>query len=570
MDDNLATVADIYRDHLAATYKEFLLTARVNILVVVDTEISLGTGSGVFGIGRLIKLLRDTQVGCTRFNVTIARRSTVSPMVTNASPADNQPTYEGFRFDAAVGGKTVLDSYHEVWLYGFKPDNLGGPDSNINQPGALPLSNNELEALARWMNEKQGGLFATGDHDYLGASMCHRIPRVGTMRKWTNADGVPPIGGLDRIDTNRPATPGQADIAGSPDVMPFDNQSDTVPQKIEWVAWQQHQHGHFLVHKRPHPVLCHPTLGPIDVMPDHPHEGCMFRENEIDLAAAYSFNGYSGPEYPGSGSSQPRPRIIAWGNTLPDPPYNHQKGDSPAKHFPMISVYDGHIADVGRVASDSTWHHHLDINIHDLELAADPTAWQKISRYFINLAVWLAPPGRYRAHCFFDFVKAHFEYVGMLEYHPKVEAAQVGAIARKHLALHYGPCWVTAFVLDWLKEFNRKLHERILVEFFPGGPVIGPDGPRPSPCLSCPPWSVIEDTLLGHMALTTRELALELRRSFEGGERRAFKLDAFQPLMFKGLEQGWNEITRLMESDTKRLREVFAPVKAEPRIEAAE
>ncbi|MGF1593384.1 MAG: hypothetical protein ACFCUW_08905 [Kiloniellaceae bacterium] len=568
MDDNLIAVADIYRDHLAIAHKEFLLTARIRILVVVDTEISLTSGPGVFGIGRLVKLLRDTKAGCTRFDVTLARRSTVSPMVTAPNPSDTQPKYDGFRFDATAGGKPVIDGYDEIWLYGFKPDNFDGPDSNITQPGALPLSDGELETLTRWMNERQGGVFATGDHDYLGASMCHRIPRVGSMRKWTNADGVPPIGGPTRIDTNRPATPGQADIGGSPELIPNSVETDGIPQPIQWIAWQQHKHGHFVVHKRPHPVLCHPTLGPINVMPDHPHEGLCFTESEINLAANYAFNGYAGPEYPSSGGSQPGPRVIAWGKTLSDPPYDFAKGPHTAKNFPMISVYDGHVADVGRVAVDSTWHHHFDMNILGIEAAADPTNWQKISRYFVNLAVWLAPPGRYKAHCFFDFVKAHFEYVGMLELHPKIEPARVGHIFRDHLVRHYGPCWVTSFVLDWLRDFNRKLHERILVEFFDGP--IGPKGPRPEPCLSCPPWDFIEQTLLGHMALSTRELALELRRSFEAGERRKFQLEAFQPLMYKGLETGWRDLSRLMEHDSKRLRQVFQAVQAEPRIEAAE
>ena len=156
----------------------------------------------------------------------------------------------------------------------------------------------------------------------------------------------------------------------------------------------------------------------------------------------------------------------------------------------------------------------------------------------------------------------------MLEIHPKVEAARVGHIFRDHLLHHYGPCWVTTFVLDWLKEFNRDLHERILVEFFDGP--IGPKGPRPDPCLSCPPWDFIELTLLGHMALSTRELALELRKSFEAGERRKFKLDAFQPLMFKGLEKGWSEISERMGREAKQLRGTFAPIKSDRHIEAAE
>ncbi len=59
---------------------------------------------------------------------------------------------------------------------------------------------------------------------------------------------------------------------------------------------------------------------------------------------------------------------------------------------PMIAVYDGHQAGVGRVATDSTWHHWMDVNINAIK-AADNDDWKKISRYFINLAVWLNPPG---------------------------------------------------------------------------------------------------------------------------------------------------------------------------------
>ena len=164
-------------------------------------------------------------------------------------------------------------------------------------------------------------------------------------------------------------------------------------------------------------------------------------------------------------------------------------------------------------------------------------------------------------------MKAHFEYLGMLEIHPKVEPARIGHIVRDYLVLHYGPCWVTTFVLDWLRDFDRKLHERVLIEFFDGP--VGP-GPRPDPCLSCPPWDFVEQTLLGHMALATRELALDLRRPFEAGERRKFALDAFEPLMFKGVERGWHELSALMDKDVRRLQQVFAPLRPEQRFEAAE
>ena len=58
----------------------------------------------------------------------------------------------------------------------------------------------EVEAIAAWMNAG-GGVFATGDHALLGASMCHKIPRVRSMRKWTRAQGVPLFNGPDRHET---------------------------------------------------------------------------------------------------------------------------------------------------------------------------------------------------------------------------------------------------------------------------------------------------------------------------------------------------------------------------------
>ncbi|HXG64516.1 MAG TPA: hypothetical protein VNO70_05375, partial [Blastocatellia bacterium] len=397
----LTNVPDVYRDFLIKIHDKIRLFSTVKILVVVDTEISLTPGPAAFGVGRVIEFIRNTRVGCMRFNVTLARRSNAAPSI-NPSPAPNQPKYEGFRFDRKEpdGTTNTVDLFDEIWCFGFKPDNFGGPDANIFQPSAIPISDSELKVLTQWMNERQGGMFATGDHDYLGASMCSRMPRVGTMRLWTNADGVPPIDGPDRIDTNRPANAAQADIAGSPAVMPFDNQSDAVPQPIDWVAWSSIRIAPLTYRRRPHPVLCHPKHGPINVMPDHPHEGRCFDTKinpvtgmaEIKLDGAYDFLGYAGEEYPTVGGIRPTPTVIAYGTTLPDPPYNHAKGDSPAKRFPMISVYDGHRIDIGRVAVDSTWHHWMDINLTDLEAAADKMNWEKISRYFVNLAVWLAPP----------------------------------------------------------------------------------------------------------------------------------------------------------------------------------
>ena len=343
----------------------------VDILVVVDPAINVETVFDGFGIARVIKLIRETQIGCMRFRVDIARRGTGTPSI-NPNPSPTEPKYTDFRFNMTDGGDHVIDKYEQIWCFGFEPDNNGTlNDSPISAAHNFPTTNPELEVLDSWMTEKKGGLFGTGDHHYLGASMCHKIPRLGTMRRWTNADGAPPQGKTNdplapnRIDTLRP--PSSAYEPGGPNNPPLalrntPHQGDATIQPIQWERDQTVYTGRFYAQSRPHPVLCHPTLGPIDVMPDHAHEGLCVPEP--DLNAPKKFN--DEPEYPDAidGGAKPAPEIIAYGSNLGSPPYTFGKGPQPARsRNPMIAVYDGHRAGVGRVATDSTWHHWMDVNI---------------------------------------------------------------------------------------------------------------------------------------------------------------------------------------------------------------
>jgi len=229
------------------------------------------------------------------FHVDVALRSADAFSVV-ATPTGTNAKYLGFRFDSMLpDGSHVIDHYDEVWCFGVKPHAAFFPptnDADINAATSLPANDTELAVLTTWMNNK-GGVFATGDHDFLGAPMCGRIPRIGTMRAWTNAQGVPPINTSRRIDTNRPLT--ASEMAGR-DVIEFDRQSDALPQTIDWVPWVSVRHFYY-VQRRPHPVLCHPTLGPINVMPDHPHEGVVFDHvaqpdvglAKITLTGTYNF-----------------------------------------------------------------------------------------------------------------------------------------------------------------------------------------------------------------------------------------------------------------------------------------
>lgn len=515
-------IAEHYRHPVENMLLHWKLFTKPRILVVVDTEIGTDPAVG-FGVGRVIELIRSKRIGCVQFKVDIARRDGQAPAVVD-SPGPYDPNYVGFRFDMEHEGDLVIDDYHQIWCFGFKPDNFGGSDDRIDLPTSFPASDSELRMLSDWMDRTKGGLFGTGDHDYLGASMCHRIPRLGTMRRWTNADGVPPIGTSERIDTLRPPTPAyEPGAPGGPlDLGNGAHQGDLTPQPIKWSAWQWSYWPFFWLRKRPHPVLCHPTLGPIDVMPDHAHEGLCRPVSEIDLDREVTFDGETFAEYPDAvgGGAKPKPQVIAYGSTLGDPPYNFSKGAQPARaSFPMISAYDGHRAGVGRVVTDSTWHHWMDVNIDSLA-AADGNDWHKISRYFQNIALWLNPPG-----LLFDCFKAavlesHFHSVGLQEFRPGLKRRDLGRTLHSHLSALYGPCWVTERIWlalealgEWKLDFRPSLEPPDDLQGLPG---IDPDE--------------LEFEYLGSLVEASMPLAEEIRRAADKGPiNNEFRLDLEDP-----------------------------------------
>ena len=496
-----------FKRPLIELLKHWRLKNHVDILVVVDTEISTNPIDS-FGIASVIDLIRTKHVGCMHFHVDIALRNGQAPTVI-AAPGVHDPKYRGFRFNMMDGAVPVLDRYEQVWCFGFKPSNSGNQsDAEVNQSGAFPPNDAELSKLAQWMKDRKGGLFGTGDHHFVGASMCKPIPRLGTMRRWTNADGVPTQFFATRIDTLRPPSP--AYEPGAPGgLLAMSNtphQGDLTVQPIQWVAWQ-HNFWPFIFRKRPHPVLCHPTLGPINVMPDHAHEGLCVESAAIALGATYSFDGGGAqPEYPDAiaGGPKPAPQIIAYGSNLGDPPYNFAKGVQAARpKNAMISVYDGHLAGVGRVATDSTWHHWMDVNIDNLK-AANNDDWKKISRYFLNLAVWLTPPG-FSTSCFhLAVIASHLQYPGFQEYAANVPTLELGKALRAHLTYHYGPCWVTDRI--WELILVRKLLPFELLR----EPKLKFDFGRID-------WDILEDIVLGHYVEATFKPAEAVRRAASDG-----------------------------------------------------
>jgi hypothetical protein len=325
---------------------------QVRILMVTD-----GSGSfnhtDAFGLGRAIDIMKADPWYWVRFVITTAHRG--YPLDEDAYPG--LTLHKNFNFAAPPAG-LELDKFDEIWLFGVQSE-------GFNQLGAP-----EIAALTAYMNAG-GGVFATGDHSTLGASLCGDLPRVNKMRKWRNAGPAgmpPPQSGPNRHDTLRIGmTPGYQ----------FDDQSDGTPQPIHpkryydpfnFVAFRQRW--------RPHPVLCGRD-GIIDVLPDHMHEGEIVVPAALDPA-----------EFPGGVA----PEVIATAAVLSHQTPPSDFSFSTPKEFGVLGAYNGHLASVGRIVVDATWHHWFNINL--VGFADGDAGYEKIKNYFWNVGLWLAPTGK--------------------------------------------------------------------------------------------------------------------------------------------------------------------------------
>jgi len=498
----------------------------LKILIVVDGSIGFSTTG--FGLGLVVDTLRDPVYNYVRFEVTLADRD--GPASEDIDPDPYQPRYTGFRFNRSEpDGSSTLDKYHQVWCFGFHPGNTGfTSDDSIENPVYAPLSDSELAVLTRWMNEKKGGVLAMGDHHFLGASMCYRIPRVRTMRRWTNAQGVPPISGFNRYDTNRPATPAQENIAGgSPAVIPFGNQGDTVPQPIEVKRFSLSSNLVLLRKYRPHPIFCDPKRGVINILPDHPHEGRLYEDGEVTIDDGYNFNGYAGQEYPEVGGMRPTPEVIAWANTLSDPPYNFSKGPTPARRFGLVSIYDGHQADVGRVVVDTTWHHWFSENLIGMRNDTTTDYYERIQTYFRNVGIWLATPSQRSRMLTVANWYSLFTVQGVQEF-TRVDSIRVlGSTAKDILGRSVSKCVISEWLIDLIRPEIFQRLDKIFID----DPI----------CLTCPPFELLEDYVLGGIIKEMLPLkeSLTLEQKFGREEVGDIDEEKLVSLVSQGMKEGF-------------------------------
>ncbi|MCP5515808.1 MAG: hypothetical protein H7A45_00955 [Verrucomicrobiales bacterium] len=364
-----------------------------NILIVLDGGFRFSAAGGIpdFTFQTLVEALSSAG-----HSVTKAHRQ-----------SDPSADHASFSFASSLD----LLAFDVLWLIGHEGRNVSGSSAQL--PDA------ELAAIARFA-AAGGGVFATGDHDSIGSNMCGHIPRVRAMRAWYGTgDAVSPMPagfprnfpplGTGRADTTRQNPGGDYDLNddGTNEAFVwFENQSDAVPQPITPVP-------------PVHPILKR-GVSDITVFPDHMHEGNTLGEvpgYPYDTAAA-TFAGETFPEFPMVDGHRELPRVIATGQTVSLASKMASGGGDLDTSIPApktvntLCAYDGRTVGVGRVVTDSTWHHYIDINLTGdsrIDTPAEsaltgpgaaknhgfndaPAVFDDIRAVFVNIANWLARP----------------------------------------------------------------------------------------------------------------------------------------------------------------------------------
>ena len=417
--------------------------ADIRVLIVVDGIFSLTTTYPIdptkppfgpetdptfgpdawFTLSHLINTLRNSP--SPTFTVDTASRGfnaagSFPASITNTVPDPSATIAGPFHFDDP---SIDLAVYDEIWLFGdegYDGAAVGPPEPATGEPGGLTES--ELAAITNFM-QAGGGLFAVGDHDGLGSGMSGRIPRLRYMRKWYSPDdpslGIPPLAvtnwpgvGATRQDTLQK---GATDVGNT---FFFDDQSDDIPQPLTVLVPS-------------HPAVQGAT-GVLAVYPDHMHEGEVIvptgaqleQTSATDPTLSFADPGFT--EFPTIGVYQEVPQILATsaagsGGGLPGHvtlvPVGTNPEDAPCENMNFssntvpcvprtnntLAAYDGATVNVGRIVTDSSFHHFIDLNLLGDPCSLVPAKQQgfnasvsgqahlrEISAFFVNMATWLA------------------------------------------------------------------------------------------------------------------------------------------------------------------------------------
>lgn len=394
---------------------------RQKILMVTDDSLNFGPGG--FGLSEFVSIIQGAG-------------HTVSSAHRNGDPDATLPG--AFKFDTASPAVTTAN-YDQLWLFGFTTLALSAPEQTV---------------IAQFM-QSGGGVFATGDHESIGAGMGANIPRVRGMRNWFTV----PMSDPNRLDTVLDP--------GADTVKQFDDQADAIPQRLFPVFFSNGGPDNVASSWSVHPVLRHPS-GAVDYLPDHPHES----ECLAPTPVAGIFAGIEEWPEPIGGGARIAPQIAAVSMSAGRFITDALKPPVMPRSFGAISTYDGDAADVGRVVCDATWHHFVNINLNGAGAVADPTTglprtglyasgsptpeYLKIQRYYLNTVCWLAPRTRRLCRPFLQAAVTRFDFeiaeLRLPEPHPCPwnPLLRIGVIAEKTVTQYWGPGAMAEIVDDML------------------------------------------------------------------------------------------------------------------------
>jgi hypothetical protein len=336
---------------------------------------------------------------------------------------DPNATYPNFNFappDRAL--QLDLSQYDVIWMFGYEGNNDNDPLYDYGSP----ISPDEVAAITKFM-DSGGGVFATGDHSGLGSFMCGTIPRVASMRKWYGEKSAPIPPGYQTNAINykgqqvsainwgggRQSVPRADTLQKNPNgpngdtdsEFHFDDQSDKFPQLLS-------PNGPL------HPIL-QGGSAPLWRFPDHMHEGEVVTPASLNQVLTINGNPYT--EFPTVGGNQPAPAVIATGSvvgghsTIVFGPlmgceqnnFGSVMVETVANTIGILCIYDGRRAGVGRIVTDSSFHHYVDVNLIGDPCGSSPDRKQgfglayvpptpggvlaDLQTFYTNTVIWLAP-----------------------------------------------------------------------------------------------------------------------------------------------------------------------------------
>ncbi len=259
------------------------------------------------------------------------------------------------------------------------------------------------------------------------------------------------------------------------------------------------------------------------------------------------------------------PEVIAF-YTVPAGNTASTKQATQTHTFGAICAYDGHRANVGRVVTDATWHHFVNVNLVG-EMSEPDTSvkglgflasvqgqkhFTQIKHYYVNIAVWISRPSNH--NCF------NSRLIWELVFHHRVMEAtmdnpslkfdkistsllySIGTHATDVLGKSASQCRKLRFLIDIIRpilpEFAHKIDPWI------------PNPPDPNPPL---PWFDFNPLLA--MALGAGLLAIRDEFPTQGKpidekiEKSIF--DVFQEGAKRGVEVGLKSLSNELNNYSK-------------------